>query len=156
VWNDLIGEIRGGERMKKFCVVVLFLILFNFLSAKELRINEVSVLISYHSKGRILEVSGEECVLWSTTDPNLLKISHLDQENREIKNTRCSKKIRVKFKNKTKTQKVHPINVFSSRKSGMIFAQSTETGKTVQCEVFVDLIETIQILTTGLFSFLTF
>jgi hypothetical protein len=85
--------------MKKFCVV-LFLILFNFLSTKELRINEVSVLISYHSKGRILEVSGESCVLWSTTDPNLLKINYLDQDNKEIKNTRCSKKIRVFSKKK--------------------------------------------------------
>ena len=77
-----------------FVFLLVFLNLFCLIQTKELRINHVSALMSYDSKGIILKVTGDDCVQWSTNDPSLLKISLLDEQNKN-RNLRCSKQIRV-------------------------------------------------------------
>eukprot|EP01080_Neovahlkampfia_damariscottae_P011326 gene11326-4138_t len=109
----------------------VFLNIFCLALSKELRINEVSALISYNSNGIILEVSGVECAQWSITDPSLLKLVPVDMND-----ALCSKKIRV-----------YPNEKLSSRKSAIVFAKSLESSKTVKCEVFVDHIDRISVLT---------
>lgn len=46
-----------------------------------LAMNEVNVLLSWNSRGTILEASGADCFTWSTTDPELIQILPADQKN---------------------------------------------------------------------------
>jgi len=124
-------------------LLLVFMLLAWAASRSGDSISDVSILLSYNSTGMSLSVSSlssEDCWLWKTSVPQLLRLE--DREAHAVieedqANSFCTADIFVR-----------PIASSHERLSAMVFATSAVTGNVLHCEVFVDHIHSLRLLTT--------
>lgn len=97
---------------RRIIFLILFFSILNVLASKsEISISEVSLLLSWNSRGTIIEASGADCFIWNVMDQSLIKIVPI-YKNKEAEKISCTNKVAI-----------IPIGISNQRKSTMVYAK---------------------------------
>ncbi len=84
------------------------------LNGNGIGISEVSILLPYKSSGKLLKATGDDCFLWTSNNPDLIRIEYIST-NVTNHPSPCSKEV-----------KIIPLGDSLHRKSAIIYAKSAK------------------------------